>query len=554
LAAVKHLILDVNVIVDLWLQENSADETEALFNKAQSGYARLWVSAAALTTLDYVARRAFKIRSLSPQAVAELIPKLVEHLLGHVNVLTNHGFEQLEIYRLATDFEDAQTAAAVRALAGESVCIVTEDESFDALGDVPVKKPAEAVAWLGEQNVPPSNAKPMPFIDLAAQQAAIRPQLERNIETVLRLGQYIMGPEVKQLEEKLAAYVGTKHCITASSGTDTLLIAMMALDVGPGDEVITTPFTFIATGEMIALLGAKPVFVDIDPRTYNIDPAKIEAAITSKTKAIMPVSLYGQCADMDAINAIANKHGLPVIEDAAQSFGATYKGKKSCALSTIGSTSFFPSKPLGGYGDSGALFTNDDALAKAMREIRIHGQDRRYHHPRVGINGRMDTLQAAILLAKLDRFIDWEVQQRQLLGARYTELINSPRPSGITSDLAGVFSQPSRMASSSSEGLGARVVTTPYIEPHNTSVYAQYTIEVDNRDALAKQLNEAGIPTAVHYPIPLHLQPVFANSGLKEGDFPISEAAAKRVMSLPMGGDLDVESQRSIASLLNDLS
>ena len=364
----------------------------------------------------------------------------------------------------------------------------------------------------------------MPFIDLKAQYEALKPKIQERINRVLDHGQYIMGPEIFELEEKLAEYVGVKHCIAASSGTDTLLIAMMALGIKPNDEVITTPFTFIATGEMIALIGAIPVFVDIDPLTFNIDPSKIEAAITPNTKAIMPVSLYGQCADMDAINAIADKHGLPVIEDAAQSFGATYKGKKSCALSTIGSTSFFPSKPLGCYGDGGALFTDDDHLAKLMREIRLHGQDRRYHHPRIGLNGRMDTLQAAILLAKLDRFIDWEVPQRQVIGARYTELIGT--------------------------ALSTQHPITPYLESQNTSVYAQYTVQVDNRDALAKKLNEAGIPTAVHYPIPLHLQPVFSGLGLKEGDFPLSEEAAKRVMSLPMGPDLDEVQQNKIVQIL----
>lgn len=357
----------------------------------------------------------------------------------------------------------------------------------------------------------------IPFIDLKSQYKALEDSIKSRINTVLEHGQYIMGPEVAELETKLAEYVGVKHCISASSGTDTLMIAMMALGIGAGDEVITTPFTFIATGEMIALLGAKPVFVDIDPRTYNIDPAKIEAAITLKTKAIMPVSLYGQCADFDAINAIAAKHGLPVIEDAAQSFGATYKGKKSCNLSTIGSTSFFPSKPLGAYGDGGALFTNDDELAKAMREIRVHGQERRYYHSRIGINGRLDTIQAAILLAKLERF-DWEVEQRSKLGARYSELIQKQNVS-ILQD----------------------AVTTPYLEPFNTSVYAQYTVLVKNREQIQQKLKEAGIPTAVHYPVPLHLQPAFANLGEGEGYFPISEAISKEVMSLPMSSDLKID-------------
>lgn len=348
------------------------------------------------------------------------------------------------------------------------------------------------------------------FIDLKAQQALIKDKIDAGIQRVLRHGQYIMGPEIKELEEKLAAYVGVKHCITASSGTDTLLIALLALGIGPGDEVITSPFTFIATGEMIALTGAKPVFVDIDSRTYNIDPRLIEAAITPRTKAIMPVSLYGQCADFDAINVIAEKYNLPVIEDGAQSFGATYKGRRSCGLSTIGSTSFFPSKPLGCYGDGGALFTNDDALAKAMREIRVHGQDRRYHHPRIGINGRMDTLQAAVLMAKLEIF-DEEVAARIRIGALYTELLDR-----------------------SSGSLNFRPLITPYIDPHNNSVYAQYTVQVKERADLQKKLAELAIPTAVHYPVPLHLQPVFAESRLKKGSFPVSEAASERVMSLPM--------------------
>lgn len=356
------------------------------------------------------------------------------------------------------------------------------------------------------------------FIDLKIQYQAIKQSVDARIHKVLDHGQYIMGPEVAELERQLAEYVGVKHCIGASNGTDTLMIAMMALGISHGDEVITTPFTFIATGEMIALLGAKPVFVDVDPRTYNIDPAKIESAITPRTKAIMPVSLYGQCADFEAINSIAEKHGLAVIEDAAQSFGATYKGKRSCALSTIGSTSFFPSKPLGCYGDGGALFTDDDGLAKVMREIRIHGQDRRYHHPRIGMNGRLDTIQAAVLLSKMERF-DWEVAQRAKIGARYSQLLSAA---------------------------GSKI-TTPHIEPHNTSVYAQYTILVDNRDDICKKLNAAGIPTAVHYPVPLHLQPAFAELGQTEGHFPIAEACAKRVMSLPMGPDLDEATQDLIA-------
>jgi UDP-2-acetamido-2-deoxy-ribo-hexuluronate aminotransferase len=349
----------------------------------------------------------------------------------------------------------------------------------------------------------------MDFIDLKTQYRRIKPSVDARIARVLEHGAYVMGPEVTELEQALAAYCGTTHCVSVASGTDALMIALMALDIGPGDEVITAPFTFFASAEVIALVGATPVFVDVDPRTYNLDPAQLEAAITPRTRAVMPVSLYGQCADFDAINAIACRKGLPVIEDAAQSFGATYKGRKSNALSLIGATSFFPSKPLGAYGDGGALFTNDDALAQLMREIRLHGQDRRYHHPRLGLTGRLDSIQAAVLLAKLEVFDD-EVAARVRLGARYTEL------------LAAAFAgHPSP-------------VRGPYVEPFNTSVYAQYTIEVDHREIFETRMKALGIPTAVHYPLPLHLQPVFAHLGQGEGRFPVSEAAARRVISLPM--------------------
>jgi UDP-2-acetamido-2-deoxy-ribo-hexuluronate aminotransferase len=346
----------------------------------------------------------------------------------------------------------------------------------------------------------------MEFIDLKTQYRRLKPAIDARIQAVLDHGQYILGPEVRELENRLASRTGAKHCITCASGTDALLLAMMALGIGPGDEVITPPFTFFATGEMIALLGAIPIFADIDPATYNIDPRKIEAAISPRTRAIMPVCLYGQPAAMDAINAIAARHSLPVIEDAAQSFGALHDGRHSGNLSTIGCTSFFPSKPLGCYGDGGACFTNDDALATAMFELRNHGQDRRYHHTRIGINGRMDTIQAAVLLAKLDVF-DEELLARNEAADRYTALLKG-------------------------------AVQTPRIAPHSTSAWAQYTIEVDEREAVESAMREAGIPTAVHYPVALHLQPVFSSLskqfGLGTGSFPHAERAADRVLSLPM--------------------
>ena len=380
----------------------------------------------------------------------------------------------------------------------------------------------------------------MEFCDLRSQYQRIKAEIDVGIQRVLEHGQYVLGPEVAELEEKLGAYTGTKHCITVANGTDALQIAQMALGVGPGDEVITPGFTYIATAETVALLGAKPVYVDIDPRTYNLDPALLEAAITTRTKAIIPVSLYGQCADMDTINTIATKHGITVIEDAAQSFGATYKGRKSCNLSTIACTSFFPTKPLGCYGDGGAIFTNDDELAKIMRQIARHGQDRRYHHVRVGVNSRLDTLQAAILLAKLGVF-DEEIALRQQVAARYTSSFRGAI--GNT----GIHTSPI-IASEVQQSM--RPVILPYIEPHNTSVYAQYTVWVENRDAVQRTLSAVGIPTAVHYPWPLHLQPAFSPDGYKEGDFLIAEEAARGVLSLPMGPGLNATDQGVIVATL----
>lgn len=370
----------------------------------------------------------------------------------------------------------------------------------------------------------------MQFIDLKTQYQLLKTDIYQAIDRVLEHGQYIMGPEVMAMESLLADYVGVKHCLGVASGTDAILMALLALDIQPGDEIITTPFTFFATAEMIALIGAKPVFVDIDSLTYNINPVLIEPAITDKTKAIMPVSLYGQCPDIDAINAIANKYKLPVIEDAAQSFGANYKNKKSCALTTIGVTSFFPSKPLGCYGDGGACFTNDDSLAEKMRWIRIHGQDRRYHHPVLGINGRLDTLQAAIIIAKMKVF-DQEVQQRADIGARYSALL-------------------AEWVHANAEKLGEKNLIIPYVAPYNTHVYAQYTVQVEQRQLVEEGLKAQGIPTAVHYPIPLNLQPAFAYLKQPEGSFPQTEHAARGVLSLPMHPYLTEQQQQTICNAL----
>lgn len=365
----------------------------------------------------------------------------------------------------------------------------------------------------------------IPFIDLKTQQQKIYPSLLTRIKNVLEHGQYIMGPEVTELESRLAAYVGVKHVVSCSSGTDALLIPLMAYGVGPGDAIFTTPFTFIATAEVIQLLGATPIFVDIDPRTFNIDPEALEAAIQGlavnpqtahlQPKGIIPVDLFGQPADYDKINASAQRHSLFVLEDAAQAFGATYQGRRAGALADVAATSFFPAKPLGGYGDGGAVFTDNDALAEVMRSIRIHGIGaHRYDNVRIGLNGRLDSLQAAVVLAKLEIF-DQEVIDRQKVADRYNRKLQ-------------------------------HLVEVPYVAPECTSVWAQYSFLSERREEVQQKLQQAGVPTAVYYPLPLHLQGAFANLGHQQGDFPKSERAAERICSLPMHPYLDDKIQDHI--------
>jgi UDP-2-acetamido-2-deoxy-ribo-hexuluronate aminotransferase len=354
----------------------------------------------------------------------------------------------------------------------------------------------------------------MEFIDLKEQYRRYQSEIDDRIRRVLARGHFIMGPEIAEVEQALAAYTAAKHCITTSSGTDSLEIALRALNIGPGDEVLTVPFTWISSAEVIGLVGARPVFVDIEPASFNIDVDQIEAAITPRTKALLPVSLFGQMPDYERINSIAARCGIPVIEDGAQSFGATQSGRRSCGVTTIGSTSFFPAKPLGCYGDGGALFTNDDTLAEKMKAIRTHGGLKRHYHPFLGMNGRFDTLQAAVLLAKLPHF-DWEVQERGRIGARY------------------------------SAALGASCAV-PSVAPGNTHVYAQYTIRVPERGKVAEALGARGVPTAVYYPKCLHEQPVFSNLGYKWGDFPESEKASRQVLSLPMHPFLPAQQQDEV--------
>jgi UDP-2-acetamido-2-deoxy-ribo-hexuluronate aminotransferase len=363
----------------------------------------------------------------------------------------------------------------------------------------------------------------IPYLDLKPQYQALEKAINSRIQTVLNHGQFILGPEVEECEKALNKFIGSKYCLTAASGTDALMLACMAVGVGPGDEVITTPFSFFATTEVISILGATPVFVDIDAKTFNIDVKQIEAAISPRTKAIMPVSLYGQPADLDEICAIGTKHKIPVIEDAAQSFGAAYKDRKSCGVATISATSFFPAKPLGCYGDGGAVFTNDAALNLKMSQIRSHGQLTRYNHIMIGINGRLDTLQCAVLIEKLKRY-DWEIERRNLVAQRYNEAFM---------------------------GLEGRL-TTPKLQSDRGSVWAQYTVMVENRDRFGALLKEKGVPTSVHYPIPLHKQPVYEHLA-KKYHLPVVEKIASQVISLPMYADLTDANQLAVIEAVKEV-
>ncbi len=361
----------------------------------------------------------------------------------------------------------------------------------------------------------------IPFIDLKTQYQALKPKIQERINAVLEHGAYVNGPEIAELEKKLAEFTGAKYALACASGTDALVLPLMAAGIGPGDEVITTAFSFIATAETIVLVGATPVYIDIDPVTFNLDPSKLEKAITKKTKAIMPVSLYGQVADMDEINAIAKKHNLIVIEDSAQSFGATYKGKRSCNLSTYGGTSFFPAKPLGAYGDGGAVFTNDEKMLTVMKEIREHGSEKRYYHTRLGLNARLDTIQCAILLAKMERY-PWEIEQRQRIGDRFNQ----------------AFSE-----------LKVKDFSYPKVLTHNKSVWAQYTVTVGNRADFQKKLSEQGVPSSIHYPHIMPDQPWYKTLLEKThtpGDWTNARWAADHVISLPIYPDMDAKTQDQI--------
>jgi UDP-2-acetamido-2-deoxy-ribo-hexuluronate aminotransferase len=478
-----NIVLDNDTI--LGLLSRTANDLQHRYTRLQKSSIRFWIPCCSLSLLE-------------TQIVPAHHHPLSTLLDNNVQLLSSLAAHWREIPANHRNKSQALMSLDAAVLPGTTIIWTNNPKFASAHPDIESGDHEAIYALLAQSE------EESPLVDLTTQQLNLRPILEKQWWNVLKHGQYILGPEVPLLEQQLAAYVGAKHCIAVANGTEALLIALMAIGIKAGDEVITSPFNFIAAAEMIALLGAKPVFVDIEPNTYLLNPALLPAAITTKTKAIIPVSLYGQCADFDTINNIATAHKLPVIEDAGQSFGATYKDRHSCTLSTIGCTSFFPTKPLGAYGDAGACFTEDDQLAAVMRRLRVHGQEKHYQHRLIGLNSRLDTLQASILLAKLSIF-DKELENRAKISATYTRLLsNHPQ------------------------------IKTPVIASHNSSVYAQYTVAVEKRDQVQQQLKERGIPTAVHYPVPIHLQPAFSYLGQGQGSFPVAETAAQRVLSLPM--------------------
>jgi len=494
------LLLDVNVAVDVCTKRLPFyPDADLAVAKCLYEGGRLWLYAGSVQTLDYVTRQELTQSQPpdSPSPSAKQRARQARHLLK-VFAADKHWLAALADEGAVFDSDDPEDEQLIRALnrfPPGTIKLLTRDRKLLDAHPGQTITPTQYCQW-------PLESAALEFIDLKAQQDRMRPALEERVHRVFHHGHYIMGPEIAELEATLAEYVGVTHCITVASGTDSLEIALRALGIGPGDEVITVPFTWISSAEVIGLVGATPVFVDIDPASFNMDVTKIEAAITPRTRAILPVSLFGQMPDYTAINAIAARYRLAVIEDAAQSFGATQQGRRSGGVTTVGSTSFFPAKPFGCYGDGGALFTDDDGLAEKMRAIRTHGGIQRHHHPLLGMNGRFDTLQAAVLLAKWPGFAA-EVEARSRIGARYSEQLKD-------------------------------CCVTPPVMPGNTHVYAQYTIRVAERARVSEVLKAQGIPTAVYYPKCLHEQPVFAGLGDQRGDFPEAERASREVLSLPM--------------------
>ena len=509
-----ELVFDTNVLVDALLSRgNYYKDTLEVLEKVKAEKVEGWVVSHSISTMFYLIESTLQQDMHNRKEAIRITSELIQELLTIIKIIPQTGNDYKNSFaEFEYDYEDFVIAKIARKYLPNPI-IVSRDKRFDG-GDIDVEHPADVINMI-EGN---KNTK-IDFANLKLQQRQIISQLEEGISTVIRNCNFIMGEEVTQLEKALEKFTGAKHAITCSSGTDALLLAMMAMDIQPGDEIITTPFTFIATAETIALMKAVPVFVDIEESTFNIDASKIEAAITDKTKAIMPVSLYGQPADMDEINAIAQKHMLKVIIDGAQSFGATYKQEMEVHHCDIYTTSFFPAKPLGCYGDGGVVFTNNDGYAEKMKMMRVHGQNKRYHHKYIGMGGRLDTMQAAVLLAKLPHYAG-EIIKRQHVAEKYTQMLPSK-------------------------------IIAPTAKTDRTSVWAQYTVCINGRDAVQQKLKQQGIPTAVHYPMPLHQQECFQYLNQGEGRYPVAENAARKVMSLPMNPFVTDDEVQMIAKALD---
>ena len=531
-----HIVFDPNLLLNvLFRRGGAASPTQALVERVVKGEVTGWISAHSLPAVQRLATRQLDADGVSRDESEQMVGEFLRWLCRHFQFLSLPGQESKELVGAAKNIEEAQIALAASFL-GEDTCIATDNREFDTLGKIQALSPQDLLSTVQR----PVEGK-IDFIDLRAQQRVILPALEQRVRTVFRHGQFIQGPEIRELEQKLAEYVGVQHALCCSSGTDALLLALMAFGVGPGDAILTTPFTFIATAEVISLLGATPVFVDIEPRTFNLDPSALERALWAlrnndpsihplprnpvpaalKPRGILPVDLFGLPADFDSIAALADQHGLFLLEDAAQSFGGTYKGRRAGSFGHAGATSFFPAKPLGCYGDGGAVFTNDGELARKMASFRVHGQGSdKYDNVRIGLNARCDTLQAAILLAKLEAF-PAELEARQAVAQEYTRILSAcPR------------------------------FRTPFVPSECKSAWAQYSLLSDYRNVIQKSLKAEGIPTAVYYPKPLHLQSAFSGLGYPKGSFPASEDTAQRIFSLPMHPYMKEDQIRHIADRL----
>lgn len=531
----RHVVFDPDLLLEAatFRESRQPGPTGQLLEKAVRGEVTGWLAAQSLARIEQGARAATEGKTVLPQERDREVAEFLTWVCRHLRILTLPGEECRELVGRSARLDEAQIALAASAL-GDEACIATLKPDFETYGLARAATPAEILS-----SAEGSGKGPVDFIDLRAQQREILPVLEQRVRAVFRHGQYILGPEIRELERRLADFSGVRHVLACANGTDALLLVLMALEVGPGDAVLTTPFTFVATAEVISLLGATPVFVDIDPATFNLDPQALDQALRAlrakdpsihplprrssgeplEPKVVIPVDLFGLPADYDAIQEVADRHGLFVLEDAAQSFGATYKGRKTGSLGQAAATSFFPAKPLGCYGDGGAVFTNDEALARKIASLRVHGQGSdKYDNVRIGLNARCDTLQAAILLAKLEIFPQ-ELERRRRVAGQYSRaLADCPH------------------------------VQTPRVPTGMQSAWAQYSVLSDHRSRILEALKAAGIPSAVYYPKPLHLQKAFSALGYIEGDFPASEEAARRIFSLPMHPYLTSEQIQHIAS------